>query len=269
MTDTRSPGGALVSPALLERFLGRIGDDLEAQPLELPVDEHREDVARRLERAGGESHYELLELGANAGVEAVTRAFSAVGRRVHPAHAERLGLPEPLLRLLFEHATRAYLVLSDPDRRAEYDRLHRPGGGILAPRSDEELQAVRREMARSCFARAQAAMQAERYHTVIELLRDAVRWDARPEMYALLGEAMSRNPRWREAAASQFREAVQLAPREPAYRLRLAHLLEETERHEEAVAEYRQVLQRMPGHPDALAGLQRLDGGSEEGGKRR
>ena len=259
--------GVLVSPALLDRFLERIGDDLAARPLDAAAEEHRTEIARRLERAGNETHYEVLAVGGGATVESVTSAFTTLARRVHPLHAERLQLPAPVLRLLFEHVTLAYLVLSDVDRRNEYDRIQRPSGAALTPRTEEELATVRREMARSSYARAQSAMKHEHYHTVIELLRDSVRWEPKPEVYALLGEAMARNPRWREGAIAQFREAVQLAPRDPAYRLRLAQLLEEAAHPKEAVVEYRQVLQRFPNHPEAMAALRRLDDAAGSAGR--
>lgn len=268
MSDGTASAGGLVSSALLARFLERIGDDLAARPLDLAAEEHRAEIAQRLESAGAASCYELLGVGGGASAESVTTAFTALARSVHPLHAARLQLPEALLRLLFEHATRAYLVLSDPDRRREYDRDHQPPEAAAPPRSEAELREVRRQMARANFERARAAMRAEHYHTVIELLRDAVRWEPRAEASALLAEAMARNPKWREAAANHFREAVALAPREPAYRLRLAQLLEDLARPQEAIAEYRQVLQRMPTHPEAMAGLARL-GGSLDDSRRR
>src|SRR5688500_1632649 len=124
MSDVTPSAGGLVSGALLDRFLARIAEDLAAQPLDLATEPHRAEIARRLETVGGATHYELLGLTSGATTEAVTAAFTALARRVHPRHAALLQLPEPLLRLLFEHATRAYLVLSDPHRRSEYDRVH-------------------------------------------------------------------------------------------------------------------------------------------------
>jgi curved DNA-binding protein CbpA len=255
------PTRELISPALYERFRGRIADDLAERPLALPVEEHRVEVARRLQGVGAADAYEILGLGPEARDEEVTRAYTELARRVHPDHAGQLHLPEPLLRLLFEHATRAYLTLSDPERRQRYDREHRR---TLPPppRSEEELLAVRREMARKSFARAQSLMRSEQFHYVVELLREAVRWDPRPEVYALLADAQSRNPHWRAAAVENLREAVRLAPREVAYRLRLAQVLEEAERSKESQAEYEAVLSRFPNHPEALAGLERLRAGS-------
>jgi hypothetical protein len=258
------PTRELISPALVERFRERIAADLAARPLVLPVEEHRRLLARLVERIGGATAYEVLGLSVGARPAEVQPAYTELARRVHPDHAARLGLPEDVLRLLFEHATRSYLVLSDPDRRKAYDREHR-GEEALAPRSDEDLAASRREMAQKSYQRAQALMRSQQYHYVVELLRDAVRWDPRPEILALLGDALARNPHWRDEAIERLREASAGAPREVAYRLRLAQVLEEAGKGSEARVEYKGVLARFPEHPEALAALERLDSAGAPG----
>ena len=252
----------LVSPALYERFRERIAADLEDRPLELPAGEHRQALARMLETVGGATAYEVLGLSVGAGTEAVYPAYAELARLTHPQHAARLELPEDVLRLLFEQATRAYLVLSDPERRKAYDREHR-GEEAGRPRSEEELAAARREMAQKSFHRAQALMRSQQYHYVVELLRDAARWDPRPEVLALLGDAQSRNPNWRGEAIENLRQAVAAAPREVAYRLRLAQVLEEAGRGAQARVEYEGVLARFPEHPEALTALERLRAAGE------
>lgn len=251
------PTRELISPVLVERFRERIAADLEARPLDLSAEDHRRLLGRLVETIGGATAYEVLGLSVGSAPAEVQPAYTELARRVHPAHAARLELPEDVLRLLFEHATRAYLVLSDPERRKAYDREHR-GEEALAPRSEEDLAATRREMAQKSFQRAQALMRSRQYHYVVELLRDAVRWDPRPEILALLGDALSRNPHWREEAIEHLREAAAGAPREVAYRLRLAQVLEEAGKRREAQTEYEAVLGLFPAHPEALASLERL-----------
>jgi predicted Zn-dependent protease len=176
-------------------------------------------------------------------------------------------MPEGVLRVLFEHATRAYLVLSDPERRRHYDREHGRAAAAV-PVAEEELQAHRRQMAQKSYERARGYMRAEQYHYVVELLREAVRWDPRPEIHALLGEAQSRNPHWRPQALENLAEAVRLAPREVAYRLRLAQVLEEAAHPDESRRQYEEVLARFPNHPEALAGLDRLGAAATSRGGR-
>ena len=259
------PTRELISPALFERFRDRIAADLATRPFTMPVDEHRRAVAGMLETVGGATAYAILGLSVGSRPDEVQPAYTRLARQVHPQHAAALELPEAILKLMFEHATRAYLLLSDPDRRKAYDREHRGQEGS-GPRVATELDAARREMAARNFQRAQALMRSEQYHYVVELLRDTVRWDRRPEALALLGEAQARNPSWRGQAIENLREAVTLAPREVAYRLRLAQVLEEAERVIEARTEYEGVLSRFPNHPEALASLERLrEGGATRG----
>ena len=247
----------LVPPALLSRLEERIADDLHASPPTLDSQRLRREIGELLPRAGMVGLYELLGVSVGATTGEVTAAFIELGRRIHPSLHTWLDLPEAVLRLLFEHAAHAYLVLSDPLRRKEYDREH---ATLPEPerRTPEELAAVRREMAGRSFRRAQSLMKAEQYHYVVELMRDAVQWDPRPEALALLGEAQAKNPRWHEAALENLQHAARLAPNDPAYRLKLGHLLEDMERTADAIAEYRAVLEKVPGQPDATEGLERL-----------
>lgn len=259
MADERDMGGegGLVPPALLARLEQRIRDDLDESPPTRDSQHLRQEIAALLPKAGAVGLYEYLGISVAATTGEVTHAFIELGRRIHPSLHAWVDLPEGVLRLLFEHAAHAYLVLSDPIRRKEYDREH------AAPpepelRSEEELAEVRRELARRAFKRAQSLMRSEQYHYVVELLREPVHWDPRPESLALLAEAQAKNPKWREAALENLQHAVRLASGEPAYRLKLGRLLEEMERTTDAIAEYRAVLEKVPTQPDAIAGLERL-----------
>src|SRR6185436_15906142 len=115
-------------------------------------------VGELLARAGMGTHYELLGISVGANTGQVTAAFIELGRKVHPSLAVWLNVPEGVLRVLFEHAANAYLVLSDPLKRKEYDREH-PAPPEVEQRSPEELAAVRRDMARKSFRRAQSLLK--------------------------------------------------------------------------------------------------------------
>src|ERR1044072_4807068 len=267
MPDEQDSGvGGLVPPALLSRLEERIREDLDESPPTRDSGILRREIAELLPRAGAVGLYEYLGISVGATTGEVTAAFIDLGRRVHPSLAGWVDLPEGVLRLLFEHAAHAYLVLRDPVRRKDYDPEH-PPMPEAERRSDEELAEVRREMARRSFRRAQSLMRAEQYHYVVELMREAVKWDARPEALALLAEAQAKNPKWREAALENLQHAGRLAPGDAGYRLKLGHLLEEMERPTEAIEEYRAVLEKVPSQPDATEALERL--GVETGKQRR
>jgi hypothetical protein len=205
------------SPEELRLFSERIHRSLLERPLELDAAGHREKVAGLLRQLGDLSHYQLLAVAASAMTPEVHEGYERVARLVHPVHAQRLGLDgrEGVLELLFEHATQAYLVLTHPERRKEYDRdldpeaWARPGGH--KPRA-EEL----RERARGYFNRALSYAAAEDFHFGVELLREAVRLDPRAEYFALLGELQAKNSNWLHHAADSYRQALAIGGADPA-----------------------------------------------------
>jgi curved DNA-binding protein CbpA len=248
---------SLVDPAVLARFEERVREDLAELTLTTSPDDLRRLAAELLPRVSGAGLYEQLGVSPGATTDEVYTAYVYLARRVHPSLGERLGLHEGVLRVLFEHLTHAYLVLSDPDRRKEYDREH-PPPPVVPQRSEEEMAAARREMARKAYRRSQSLMRLEEYHYVVELMRDSVQWDPRPEAYALLAEAQAKNPRWRDDALENLRTAIGLAPKDAGLHLRLATVYEEMERLQDAFAEFKKVVELSPNQPDALAGLERL-----------
>jgi curved DNA-binding protein CbpA len=63
-------------------------------------------------------YYETLQINANAEPETIHRVYRLLAQRVHPDN-KQTGNEER-----FRTLTEAYEVLSDPERRAQYDALH-------------------------------------------------------------------------------------------------------------------------------------------------
>jgi len=64
-------------------------------------------------------YYEILQISPNADQETVRRIYKIQAQRFHPDNLES-GDAE-----MFKRIAEAYEILSDPDRRAEYDTSHR------------------------------------------------------------------------------------------------------------------------------------------------
>jgi curved DNA-binding protein CbpA len=83
------------------------------------------------------NYYEILQISPNADQETVRRIYKIHAQRFHPDNLET-GNAE-----IFKRIAEAYEILSDPDRRAEYDTRHRINRPVAetaepAPPSPEE-----------------------------------------------------------------------------------------------------------------------------------
>ncbi|MBO0768582.1 MAG: DnaJ domain-containing protein, partial [Solirubrobacterales bacterium] len=67
-------------------------------------------------------YYEVLGVARDAGEGEIKKAFRKVARELHPDVN-----PAPEAEVQFKEAAEAYEVLSDPDRRATYDRYGHDG----------------------------------------------------------------------------------------------------------------------------------------------
>jgi curved DNA-binding protein CbpA len=202
----------------LRLFSDKIARRLSERPLDLDPAAHRERVAGLLRQTGEASFYQLLGIVPTAATQEVHEAYDRMACLVHPANAQRLDLVgrEGILEMLFERITQAYLTLFQPDRRKMYDRELPPTAwsASWAPASGRRKEEAR-EMAQRYYERASVLAEAEEFHFAIELLQQAVRADAKPEYFALLGKLQAKNPRWLRAASESLRRAMELGSRDP------------------------------------------------------
>src|SRR5438445_10026466 len=79
-------------------------------------------------------YYEVLGVGRDASESQIKKAFRRLARELHPD----VNSHDPEAEEKFKEAAEAYEILSDPERRATFDRYGREGlrSGGWAPRTD-------------------------------------------------------------------------------------------------------------------------------------
>lgn len=260
--DARRGGesNAVVDDKMLQRFLVRIAENLELEPLTVEAASHRSRLAELIGTFGDLDHYQLLGVEPAADDAAISAAYDRLARLAHPKHAAAVGLSgkEGALKLLFERATEAYLTLCDPLRRSSYNTLMGIHSKVEVDASTRDEE--KRFVARQSFLQATSALSEADYSTAIDLLKESVRIDPKPEYYAMLGQAQAKNPHWRRYAVDAYRQAVDLAPDNAGYHLALGKLLEKLDELAEAKEHYEAAVDLMPDNVDALEGLTRLRG---------
>ena len=75
-------------------------------------------------------YYEILGVGRNASATELKRAFRGLARQLHPDVNDH----DPQAEEKFKEAAEAYEVLSDPERRQQYDPTGTRGFGRVASR---------------------------------------------------------------------------------------------------------------------------------------
>ncbi|MCP3964478.1 MAG: DnaJ domain-containing protein [bacterium] len=254
-------GNEILSPRLLKQFTQRIAESLEAQHLDLEHETHRARLAELLSGLGKMNFYQLLGIDPRAQDEEIFAAYSELARVVHPSHTVELGLggKEEGVRVLFEKATEAYLTLSDPRRRASYNTV--AGIHVQVAVDQQQRDEEKRVIALQNYRRAASCLSQMDFSLAVDLLKEATRMDPKPEYFARLGLAQSKNPKWHRHAVEAYRQAVELDPDNAGNRAAFGGLLEEMNQTDEAREQYQAAVELMPGQVDALAGLDRVGTG--------
>lgn len=196
--------------------------------------DHRSLVLSTFRRIDWLSGYDLLGVSADAALPEIEDAYQRAAVLFDPALRNRADLADcgRQLTILWQRASEAYQTLSDPQRRAVYDRKARQAQTFLArpsraqtsdPSAKLPSEEVRRSTAELNYRRAVELIGGEDVYPAIEMLEEAVRFvPDDPRYQALLGRSKLRNRWWRDEAIEHLEEAVRLEPRDPETRAALA-----------------------------------------------
>ncbi len=159
----------------------------------------REDLDRR-------DHYQLLGILPSADAAAVRAAYVGLAKRFHPDALTRLGLADlrDVAEAVFARIAEAHEVLSDPDRRRDYDRGDQNG--------NEDMDVARVVQAEALFRKAEILLRAGNFGGALEFLRPAVAmWPEECAYQSALGWALYKKaPPDTKAAREHLEKAVQL-----------------------------------------------------------
>jgi tetratricopeptide (TPR) repeat protein len=190
-----------------------------------------------------QNHWQVLGLQRNAGVQAIGEAYQAACERFDAARYQHLPdsdlqeklssvrarLREAFLTLSSKTSTNVYDRMVDregqyAEKRESWETI--PSGGAETAQADSDAydRPKNPEEAKALFKKAKRAYHEQDYWRTIELCRSSIELSKEndPEIFHLLGMALSENPRWRQDAEQNLKIAHNLKPWQPKYLVSLA-----------------------------------------------
>jgi curved DNA-binding protein CbpA len=156
------------------------------------------------------NYYQILGTGNAASVEEVKKSYLDFSRKYHPDRINAAPDSTVMLRAneVFAEINRAYEILSDKDKKSEYDaRGYRDASEVVSAPADKGKNA------RELYLNANRFFKAKRYFEAVSLMEQAVAIDSsRANYFLLLGLAQSKLPAMKKHAESNLLKAHELEP---------------------------------------------------------
>lgn len=215
----------------------------------------RERILALYEKVPRATHYEVLQVSPSATLKEIEQAHGRQAeeqeRTWEPlAQDVRLGSIVATLRL---RRKQAYHVLTDPERRAAYDR------SLLKPAKAPAVSPEQLERASRLSREAQRQLDKGQRDRAVELLLEAVRVAPRERTSRrLLALTLADEPSLRHAAERHFIAALEAEPADHELRCRFSEYYRVMGLPDRAVAQLRSVLDANPRHAGAARMLQEM-----------
>src|SRR5262245_4817683 len=187
----------------------------------------RAEIDQRFESLGDLDHYGLLGVGRRADAGAIKAAYHRAAKTYHPDALARAGLDAETRQRanrVFVEIGKAHAVLSDPERRRNYDASLDDGG--------EALDADRLANAETNFRKGEILVRQGNFRGAVDYLRAAVElWPDEAAYQGALGWALfKKTPSEPQAARQHLERAAALdARKDPVLISRLAAVVREIE----------------------------------------
>jgi tetratricopeptide (TPR) repeat protein len=181
----------------------------------------RTEILAKLEDLADLEHYAVLGVDADANSGAIKRAYLKAAKRYHPDSLARLALQDMKVQAseVFARIAEAYEVLSDSDKRAQYDDSLLDDG----PAIDAAVIA----QAETFYRKGQILLGMGDFRGALEYLKNAVEiWPEENAYQSDLGWAYyKKSPSEPEPARLHLEHALELNPSDPVGHFRLGLVL--------------------------------------------
>lgn len=156
-------------------------------------------------------HYGVLGVKSAADEGEIRKAYYALARTYHPDRFGRdlAGADRQLVEDLFARISEAFAVLSDDERRKEYDEKVR-SGAVAAEREQEKKPVDKKALARESYEKGRALLSTDRGRA-LRFLEHAVETDMDTWEYRMaLARLLMSDTRTRKRAEIHLQEAIRI-----------------------------------------------------------
>lgn len=200
-------------------------------------------------RLAHQNHYEILGVGLNASAQELQKAYFSLAKHYHPDRHFGPALSEiiEILTELFNAIHNAYETLTDPDKRARYNRVLESGirSTQTKERTPEEEKQANKAAAAAHFKEGMRYFTGGNFWDAEEAFQWAVRFDpSRAEYVIHRALALSRLPRRGRDAEEYFLKAIIMEPLNIGYYLKLVDFYMRLGMKTKALAVYQDAVQR-------------------------
>ena len=224
--------------------------------------------------AAEQNYYQLLKVSKEARAQEVKRVYHELARKFHP---DKANSPEEQQRFEEEFAliSKAYTVLKDSARRAEYDatlkaekkreQADREKGVVKPSTPSAAAKSGRANIAQRAYTKGMQLFQAEEYERAVEFFEAAIKNNADEAVYYIkLSIALIKSRRSFTRAVECAQRACELDSYNLDYKLALADIYETVGSRSLALKQVEAVLKWDATHEKALARQQMLMGNDKK-----
>jgi tetratricopeptide (TPR) repeat protein len=206
----------------------------------------------------GFDYFQLLGLARTATLKDIETAYHTCSNEFSIVRIKNLEDPElkQKARTISEKIIRAYEILSNYDRRAEYEKR-----GYREASAEDEKETDPSEIAKTFYRKAKTLYTRQDFTMAISALEKAIHLDpTKPDQFYLLGVCQSRIPALKKEAEKNLLKAAELEPWNAEHYAALGMLFYSEKLFTKAESYFRKALSQEPSHSLSRKKLEEIVG---------